>query len=89
MAGARNTEGTDLDSKIDALVASYATYEAVAISGEDSSASKRYFINSLFNKLGANASLERIFRNEIGFNRFGYTPTGSPNIVEIDPESVA
>lgn len=89
MPGARNTEGAALDTAIDAVVSAYATYEAVSVAGEDSAASKRYFFKSLFNKLGANANLKNYIYKELGFHKFGFEPTGSADIVTIDPNSAA
>lgn len=89
MAGARNTEADTLDTAIDAVVTAYAAWEAVSVSGERSAATKRYFVKSLFNKLGANTTLKNQFRKMIGFMALGYTPEGSADIVDIDPNSVA
>jgi hypothetical protein len=89
MAGARNTEGAALDTAIDAVVSAYATYEAVSVAGEDSAATKRYFFKSLFNKLGANSDLANYIYKQQGFQKFGFTPTGSADIVTIDPNSAA
>lgn len=89
MAGARNTEGDALDTAIDAVVSAYVTYEAVSVAGERSAATKRYFFKSLFNKLGANADLKSYMYKSLGLQQLGFKPTGSADIVTIDPNSVA
>ena len=93
MAGARNTEAASLDTTIGNLVTEYATYAAVAVTGEKSNAPANYMLRSLINRLSANADLKQAMI-QMGFNFQHHKPLGiaeksAQTLVILDPNAGA
>lgn len=88
---ARTTAASNLDTTIGTLLSQFATYRAVAVSGEPSSAPGSYFLRSLFQRLSTDADLENAMR-EIMYAFPHYKPAGlnevaAATIVNLDPSA--